>query len=526
MATVTPPFMPAAKPLDGYIRVSRVGDRSGDSYVSPAIQQKAIRKLAADRGLEVVIREPDENWSGGTMDRPVFNECMARIRRGESGGIIVYTLDRFARNLIGGYTLMTELQAQGALFASATEPAFDFTTSTGRLMLQMHLAMAEYFRERQRESFAASVKQAVEKGIHITGYGAYGYDLVDRRFVRNEDEAPFVEEAFRMRAEDGASFAQIAAWLNEHAPPRRFVRRGEANLRTWAPNSASRMIKRRVYLGEAYSGKETRNPDAHEPLVTEAMFNKAQKADPSWTNGQRRADTPEFLLAGLIRCAACRYAMSPRRVDQEPGRAPAFVYVCRGNRSTGKCGATASVAKHRIEEYVERLVTSELDHRAAEYAGHPDSSRLDAARAKVKRAQTQWDDVCADTTLRKALGGRWGELVAGYAEELNTAQEELARLRDEVESAVHGLTSEAYLAMPLERRRLALADMVDVVFVRKNTTRGRGRHIPPLDDQRVRVLWRGDGPDDLPTRARAEPTGIRPWDGFAEAEAEAGVPAA
>jgi hypothetical protein len=84
-------------PVDGYIRVSRVGDRSGESYISPDIQRNALEAWAAERGVELVVHEPEENVSGGTMDRPVFNRIMRRIRAKESGGIVVYKLDRFAR---------------------------------------------------------------------------------------------------------------------------------------------------------------------------------------------------------------------------------------------------------------------------------------------------------------------------------------------------------------------------------------------------------------------------------------------
>jgi hypothetical protein len=43
------------------------------------------------------------------------------------------------------------------------------------------------------------VRSAVDRGIHVAGYGAFGYDRVDRRFVPNE-EAPYVVEAFERRA--------------------------------------------------------------------------------------------------------------------------------------------------------------------------------------------------------------------------------------------------------------------------------------------------------------------------------------
>jgi hypothetical protein len=80
------------------------------------------------------------------------------------------------------------------------------------------------------------------------------------------------------------------------------------------------------------------------------------------------------------------------------------------------------------------------------------------------------------------------------------------------------LTSDAYLAMPRSARATVLATIIDVVFVRRGPGGPRGPRALPIDDSRVRILWRDQAPDDLPARGRFDSSGIRPWDGFAERE--------
>src|SRR5437867_2921139 len=82
-------------PLDGYVRVSRVGKREGDGFISPKVQEDAIREWAKRNGVRVEMQPHELNVSGGKMDRPVFNTIMRRIASGESGGFVVYKLDRF-----------------------------------------------------------------------------------------------------------------------------------------------------------------------------------------------------------------------------------------------------------------------------------------------------------------------------------------------------------------------------------------------------------------------------------------------
>jgi hypothetical protein len=73
--------------IDGYIRVSRIAGRSGESFISPDEQRRAIEAYAAAHKLEIVEWHTDLDQSGGTLDRPAFQAALDRCRRGETGGI-------------------------------------------------------------------------------------------------------------------------------------------------------------------------------------------------------------------------------------------------------------------------------------------------------------------------------------------------------------------------------------------------------------------------------------------------------
>ncbi|MBS1878236.1 MAG: recombinase family protein, partial [Actinobacteria bacterium] len=114
------------------MRVSKVGGREGDGFISPEVQEKAIRDWAERNKVDVVMEPHELNVSGGTMDRPIFNQLMEKIRTGQSEGIVVYKLDRFARSLLGAITTLADLGSHGAVLASATEPELDYSTPAGR----------------------------------------------------------------------------------------------------------------------------------------------------------------------------------------------------------------------------------------------------------------------------------------------------------------------------------------------------------------------------------------------------------
>src|SRR6188472_295141 len=82
--------------VDGYVRVSRVGKRSGERFISPAVQREQITAWATMRGAQVahVFEELDE--SGARGDRPLLALALERVEAGHSGELVVARLDRLS----------------------------------------------------------------------------------------------------------------------------------------------------------------------------------------------------------------------------------------------------------------------------------------------------------------------------------------------------------------------------------------------------------------------------------------------
>jgi DNA invertase Pin-like site-specific DNA recombinase len=122
--------------LDAYIRVSKVAGRAGESFISPSVQRERIEAWAGLHGAELVWHEPELDVSGGRMDRPVFEKIMARVRAGETGGVVVAKLDRFARTLVGALGVLEEFERQGAVLVSVADN-IDLSTPMGKAFLRI-----------------------------------------------------------------------------------------------------------------------------------------------------------------------------------------------------------------------------------------------------------------------------------------------------------------------------------------------------------------------------------------------------
>ncbi|MDQ3858884.1 MAG: recombinase family protein [Actinomycetota bacterium] len=62
--------------LIGYMRVSRVAGREGDSFISPALQRERIEAHAKAHGHDVISWETDLDQPGSRYQRPGFQRAL------------------------------------------------------------------------------------------------------------------------------------------------------------------------------------------------------------------------------------------------------------------------------------------------------------------------------------------------------------------------------------------------------------------------------------------------------------------
>jgi Resolvase, N terminal domain len=60
----------------------------------------------------------DEDYSGGNAERPDFQAALERLRAGDSEGLVVMRVDRFARSVADGAAIVRDITDRGQVFAS------------------------------------------------------------------------------------------------------------------------------------------------------------------------------------------------------------------------------------------------------------------------------------------------------------------------------------------------------------------------------------------------------------------------
>lgn len=458
--------------LVGYVRVSRVAGREGESFISTSVQRERIEGFAVANGHSVVAWHEDLDQPGSNMDRPGFTDAMELVKTGQADGLIVARMNRFARSILGAAIAIRDLEAAGGQLV-AVDLGVDPTTPTGKLARSILLALAEFELETIRESWGTARARAIARGVHISRVPPVGYaKAADSRLVPDPIAAPVIRELFVRRAA-GHGLKQLAIWLDEALPH---------TTGQWTAGTVQSIFARRTYLGEAHSG-ELVNADAHEPLVTSAEWLAAQNVR---TYSPRRGEGT--LLQGIVRCANCSQVLT----RNTGGRANHPRYDCQKRHSRGTCPEPVGIGMKRLDAFVDAAFLTWLERSPVVLEGT--AEKVVGARTELEDAQVELV-AYRDGQLISVLGE--DAFLEGLRERVRTVEGAWAAYgRAQKAADLSGMVGmrfdlrEEWPNLTISERRLILGTAIEGVYVRRSHL-GGGRR-PPVED-RVAIVWGGSG---------------------------------
>nr|MBQ4456590.1 recombinase family protein [Clostridia bacterium] len=289
-------------------------------------QIRDCRAYCEREGFKVVGEYIDRAISGRTDDRPDFQRMIADSSKKQFSYVVVWKLDRFARNRYDSAMYKAKLKKNGVKVLSAMEPISDSPESI--IMEGLLESMAEYYSANLSENVKRGQRESILKHNWTGGGVPYGYRVQDKKLLPRDDTAPIVKEIFEKYA-SGISKKEICEDLN---------RRG---LRTYAgctftKASLETMLKNKKYIG-IFSYGELSYEDEGIRLISDDLFNKVQKK----LSATKRAPAEgkakvEYLLRGKAFCGHCG-----SRLVGECGRSKTgevhYYYACAKKKKSHSC---------------------------------------------------------------------------------------------------------------------------------------------------------------------------------------------
>ncbi len=265
-------------------------------------QRRECERYAASHGIRIVREYIDRDISGRTDDRPQLQALLCDAQGGAFEVVLVYTLDRFARNRYDSAVNKRLLRMHGVRVISATEPIPD--SPEGVLLESVLEGMAEYFSEELSRKTRRGMRESAYKGLCTGGILPIGYRVgSDKRYRLDPASAPLVCELFKRYAA-GERVKDILQWARAvglHTQPTRKAPAGMPLTST----TLHHMLSNTKYIGTlSFDGVTV--PDALPRIVDDALFAKCQERREERKIILKSSKARnEYLLTGKLTCGKC-----------------------------------------------------------------------------------------------------------------------------------------------------------------------------------------------------------------------------
>ena len=316
---------------------------SSDSQREESIegQLRECTAFAEKNGITVLRHYIDRAYSAKTDNRPEFQSMIKDSGKRLFDIVIVWKLDRFARNRYDSARYKAQLKKNGVKVVSATEIISE--GAEGIILESVLEGYAEYYSADLSEKVIRGMTDNALKCKFNGGSLPIGYVIDDEQHFQIDPlTAPFVLEAFK-RYDGGATMKEVRDALNAKGVTNQ--RGGELTF-----NSIQHMLNNRRYMGE-YSYRDVVKENGIPAIVPKELFERVQErlAKNKKAPARHKAED-DYLLTTKLYCGKCGSFMVGESGTSHTMKVHRY-YRCVNTKKKKLCDKKA-VKKDWIEDLV------------------------------------------------------------------------------------------------------------------------------------------------------------------------------
>ena len=392
-------------------------------------QIRECTAYAEKNGITIVKHYIDRAISAKTDNRPEFQQMIKDSDKKLFDIVLVWKLDRFARNRYDSARYKTQLKKNGVKLMSATEIISE--GPEGIILESVLEGYAEYYSADLSEKVIRGMTENALKGKFTGGAIPFGYIInADHRFEIDPLTAPFVAETFQ-RYNDGQTMREIRDWLNEKG-----VKNQRGGLMTF--NTIQHMLNNRRYIGEL-KYRDVLIPDVIPSIVSAELFNDVQeKMLKNKKAPARRKAEDDSLLTTKLFCGYCGALMFGESGTSRTGEVHRY-YKCATAKKHKGC-KKKTVRKQWLEDLAVNQTMQLVK----------DDSAMESIIAKVMELQNKENTNIPlyEKQLRDAESGIQNMLNAIQAGILTSSTKERLEQLEETKRELEARIAEEKLAKP------------------------------------------------------------------------------
>ena len=462
-----------------YCRLSQDDGIEGDSN-SIQNQKSILRKFAEDHHFPSPCFYVDDGFSGGTFQRPAFQQMISDMENGEIGIIVTKDLSRLGRNqLHTGLYIEERFPMFGVRFIAINDNVDTDSSESNDLMPFKNLFNEWFIRDTSRK-IRAVLKAKAERGERLGTRTPYGYrkDPDTKKLIVDEEAAAIVRRIFAMCA-GGSGPSQIARILKKEqilTPTMyAYTRYGithtcldTAHPYNWSDSAIANLLENEIYLGNTvnmkYSTKSYKDKrrvehpreecmvfeNTHPALITREVWDMVQRVRKNKRRLTKMEEQNKY--SGLVFCADCGSNMVLHRAHTMSASYNHF--ICRTYKKDGEACTGHYIRECVLDEIVledlRRVTSAAREHpeKFAAYIGSKQSAELqreirrqEKELAAMRKRKAELDAIFKklyeDSVLGRITTEQFQMLSGSYTEEQNLItvgipqkESEIQRLRE------------------------------------------------------------------------------------------------
>ena len=462
-----------------YCRLSQDDGIEGDSN-SIQNQKAILQKFAEDHHFPSPCFYVDDGFSGGTFQRPAFQQMISDMENGGIGIIVTKDLSRLGRNqLHTGLYIEERFPMFGVRFIAINDNVDTDSSESNDLMPFKNLFNEWFIRDTSRK-IRAVLKAKAERGERLGTRTPYGYrkDPDTKKLIVDEEAAAIVRRIFAMCA-GGSGPSQIARILKKEqilTPTMyAYTRYGithtcldTAHPYNWSDSAIANLLENEIYLGNTvnmkYSTKSYKDKrrvehpreecmvfeNTHPALITREVWDMVQRVRKNKRRLTKMEEQNKY--SGLVFCADCGSNMVLHRAHTMSASYNHF--ICRTYKKDGEACTGHYIRECVLDEIVledlRRVTSAAREHpeKFAAYIGSKQSAELqreirrqEKELAAMRKRKAELDAIFKklyeDSVLGRITTEQFQMLSGSYTEEQNLItvgipqkESEIQRLRE------------------------------------------------------------------------------------------------
>lgn len=312
-------------------------------------QLRECHDYATKNDFVIVEEYCDRALTGKSDNRAAFQKMIKDAKNNRFNYVLVYKLDRFARNRYDSAMYKNILKKHNIKVISIMENISD--SPEGIILESVLEGMAEYY--------SANLSQNIKRGMtenalqcKFNGSGRpLGYTITsDKRFEIDPVGAKVVQEIFEMYA-NGKQSSEILTYCNNKGYK-------TAKNQSFNKNSIGRILANEKYIG-TYRHGDIVIENGIPSIIDKDLFERVQiMLKKNYTSRARSKADVEYLLSGKLFCGKCNATMTGISGTSKTNKKH-YYYSCTSRKEKHSCDKV-NERKECLEDIVVKATVEQV----------------------------------------------------------------------------------------------------------------------------------------------------------------------